>query len=50
MIETHVIQWLHTISSIPPNVFFETYMIEKIGNTKSGSLKNEAENKCYYKA
>ena len=47
MIKSHVTQWLHAISSISPNVFSETYMIKKIGNTKSGSLKNETDSNYY---
>ena len=39
MIKSHVTQWLHAISSFPPNLvymFFLKLIIQKIGNTKSG--------------
>ena len=41
---------LHEISSIPPNLVYLSFLkriILKIGNTKSGSLKNETENNYY---
>ena len=49
--KSHVTQWLHAISSFPPNlvhVFFETYR-KLVIQSQAGSLKNETENN-YYKA
>ena len=42
MIKSHATQWLHTISSFPPHLVYTSFLkfiIWKIGNTKSGSLK-----------
>ena len=45
-----ITQWLHATLSFPPNVVcmsFFKLIIEKIGYTKSGSLKKETENNYY---